>query len=70
MYAYGQLVPQDFAAAMSWYRKAAEQGHAEAQNELGWMYAYGPFVPQDYAEAVRWSQVCQPGGRRRAVQAR
>jgi TPR repeat protein len=35
-------------------RKAAEQGNAEAQFNLGFMYAHGQGVPQDYAEAVRW----------------
>jgi TPR repeat protein len=29
-------VPKDQAEAARWYRKAAEQGHAEAQNNLGW----------------------------------
>jgi TPR repeat protein len=29
VYAKGQGVPQDYATALSWYRKAAEQGYAE-----------------------------------------
>ncbi len=37
-----------------WYRKAAEQGDAEAQYNLGFMYGYGKGVSQDYAEAVKW----------------
>jgi len=37
-----------------WYRKAAEQGVADAQNDLGFMYENGQGVPQDYAEAVGW----------------
>ena len=49
-----QRVPQDYAEAVRWYRKAAEQGHAYAQSNLGVMYAEGHGVPQDYAEAVRW----------------
>ena len=36
------------------YRKAAEQGHASAQNTLGWMHAKGDGVVQSYVEAVRW----------------
>jgi uncharacterized protein len=39
---------------VSWYRKAAEQGHAAAQNNLGAMYAHGRGVPQDYAAAASW----------------
>jgi len=37
-----------------WYRKAAEQGHANAQFNLGVGYANGQGVKQDHAEAVRW----------------
>jgi TPR repeat protein len=33
-YAYGYGVKQDDAEAVKWYRKAAEQGHAEAANNL------------------------------------
>ena len=36
------------------YRKAAEQGHAAAQYQLGRCYYYGHGVRQDYAEAVKW----------------
>jgi TPR repeat protein len=39
---------------MRWYRKAAEQGFAEAQCNLGVMYRLGRGVPQDDAEAMRW----------------
>jgi len=34
--------------------KAAEQGHATAQYNLGRMYAYGEGVPQDVVKAVKW----------------
>ena len=47
-------MPQDYAAAASWYRKAAEQGNAIAQFHLGFMYDFGRGVPQDYAAAVSW----------------
>jgi TPR repeat protein len=39
---------------MKWYRKAAEQGNALAQNNLGSMYRDGLGVPQDHAEAMKW----------------
>ena len=39
---------------MKWYRKAAEQGHAVAQSNLGFMYASGDGVPKDETEAVKW----------------
>ena len=54
MYDNGQGVPQDYAAAVSWYRKAADQGDADAQYNLGVMYDNGQGVPQDYAAAVSW----------------
>ena len=50
----GQGVAQDYAQAVKWYRKAAEQGNAGAQTNLGLMYANGQGVPQDYAQAVVW----------------
>ena len=45
---------QDHSEAARWYRKAAEQGHAVAQYNLGVMYKNGQGVKQDHAEAVRW----------------
>src|SRR5262249_864879 len=53
-YDKGIGVPQDYAAAMSWYRKAADQGLAKAQFNLGSMYYDGLGVPQDFAAAVSW----------------
>ena len=50
----GLGVPLDHAAAAHWYRKAAEQGDAGAQNALGALYASGLGVPQDQAQAVVW----------------
>ena len=54
MYQKGKGVPQDDAEAVKWYHKAAEQGDADAQNNLGVMYRNGKGVPQDDAEAVKW----------------
>jgi len=44
----------DYVEAVKWYRKAAEQGDAVAQDNLGKMYYDGTGVTQDYAEAVKW----------------
>ena len=54
MYSKGHGVPQDYAKAVEWYRRAAEQGNATAQNNLGVMYDNGQGVPQDHAKAVEW----------------
>ena len=42
----------DFYAAEQLYRKAAEQGHANAQYNLGVLYNQGQGVPQDAKQAV------------------
>jgi TPR repeat protein len=47
----GKGAPQDFAEAVKWFRKAAEQGDAEAQNNLGAIYAQGQGVQRDYIRA-------------------
>ena len=54
MYAKGEGVPQDYAQAVAWFRKAAEQGNAKGQNGLGAMYGSGQGVPQDWVQAVVW----------------
>lgn len=43
-----------YDVAVDWYRRAASQGYAEAQCDLGLMYAYGKGVPRDEALAVTW----------------
>ncbi len=54
MYAKGQGVPQDYAAAAAWYRKSADQGLAISQNNLGTMYVSGQGVTRDYVQAHKW----------------
>ena len=54
MYQNGKGVQQDDAEAIRWYLKAAQQGHADAQNNLGLMYQNGKGVKQDDAEAIKW----------------
>jgi TPR repeat protein len=39
---------------VEWFRKAAEQGMASAQLNIGNMYNNGEGVPQSYSKAVRW----------------
>ena len=50
----GRGVPHDDTQAVFWYRKAAEQGYARAENNLGVMYEEGKGVPQDDAQALSW----------------
>ena len=49
----GQGLPQDDVEAARWYRLAADQGDADAQDALGLMYLNGLGVGQDHAEAAR-----------------
>jgi TPR repeat protein len=55
MYASGKGVQQDFKQAFAWYRKAADQGDAKAQWNLGGIYASGRGgIPQDFRQASSW----------------
>ena len=56
LYFNGQGVPQDYAQATVWWRKAAEQGYALAQYNLGILYFNGQGVPLDYAQAAAWNR--------------
>ena len=47
-------MPKNYAEAARWYQKAADQGDAGAQTNLGSAYANGHGVPQNQAEAVLW----------------
>ena len=47
-------VTKNYAEAVKWYLKAAEQNYPAAQNNLGWCYANGQGVTKDEAEAVKW----------------
>ena len=62
MYEAGEGVPQDYAEAVRWYRKAADAGIAAAEYNLGRSYFTGHGVPQDYAEAFRWSRKAADSG--------
>ena len=52
--AHGQGVPQDYAQAAKWYRRAADQGFVLAQCNLAALYAAGAGVKSDPTEAVGW----------------
>jgi uncharacterized protein len=62
MYDKGQGVTPDSAEALRWYRKAADQGNAEAQTNLGTCYVKGDGVPQDYVLAHMWLSLAAAQG--------
>lgn len=54
-YAFGLNHKKDFAKAVTWFRKAAEQqNYAPAQAWLGFFYEHGHGVKADPVEAVKW----------------
>ena len=62
MYYSGQGVRQDYTEAFRWFRKAADQGYAEAQYNLGLMYANGHGVHQDFNLSKEWFGKACDGG--------
>ena len=57
---------QDHGEAVRWYRLAAEQGLAVAQNNLGVLHEKGEGVLQDHGEAVRWYRLAAEQGHAKA----
>ena len=62
LYEDGQGVVQDFSEAAHWYRRAAEQGYALAQNNLGVLYANGQGLPMARVTAFAWYSVAAARG--------
>ncbi|HUT50770.1 MAG TPA: hypothetical protein VM325_15635 [Alphaproteobacteria bacterium] len=52
---------------MRWYRKAALQGDADAQNNLGLMYANGEGVPKKHVMAYMWWSLAAAAGNKEAA---
>jgi tetratricopeptide (TPR) repeat protein len=48
---------KSFVEAVKWYRKAAEQGYASAQYQLGVCYSKGMGVTEDRTEAIKWYKI-------------
>lgn len=61
-YLTGRGVQKDAVQAAYWFRKAADQGDPEAQNEIGYLYLWGIGVPRDEAESFRWFARATGGG--------
>jgi TPR repeat protein len=62
MYHNGQGVSQDYLEAMKWYRKAADQGYAMAQSNIGGLYIGGNGVTKSFPEAMKWFQMAAEQG--------
>ena len=55
----------NYTEAAGWYKKAANGGHASAQNNLGYCFYYGRGITQDYTEAVKWYRKAAEQGNKR-----
>jgi GAF domain-containing protein len=62
-YATGEDMPQDYAVALHWFLKAAEQGHVGAQDTLGAYYWLGHGAPKDVTKAYFWSVLARAAGK-------
>ena len=67
MYAQGHGVPKNYSEAAKWFRRAANQGNADAQSNLGAMYSVGRGVPQDFVQAYIWLSVAVDNGAKFAL---
>ena len=69
MYGNDESVLKDPKQAVAWYRKAAEQGHSDAQFNLGIMYANGEGVLKDMKLAKKFIQQAHENGDEGATKA-
>jgi hypothetical protein len=57
MHEKGRGVRQDYPTALTWFRKAAAQGYAGPQSNLGLMYERGRGVRKDLVRALMWYHI-------------
>jgi hypothetical protein len=58
----GAGLPKNYAKAIDWYTKAADNGNLEAQNELGFLYFIGKGVEQDIDKGGAYFLMAARGG--------
>jgi TPR repeat protein len=69
MYAHGQGVHRDPAAAAAYYCRAAHRGYAPAQLAFAGVLARGDGVMRDRAAALRWTRLAAERGDARVAAA-
>jgi putative hemolysin len=67
-YSNGAGVAQDSSEAVNWFRKAAEQGSAQAQTMLACCYSEGRGVTKDLASAYAMLLLSRAGGDKDAME--
>jgi hypothetical protein len=65
-YDLGMHVKPDGKESIRWLTKAANQGYAPAEYELGRIYLYGRGIETDYAQALLWERKAAEQGDPRA----
>ena len=65
-YDLGMHVKPDGKESIRWLTKAANQGYAPAEYELGRIYLYGRGIDTDYAQALMWERKAAEQGDPRA----
>ena len=56
----------DYVIAAEWFARAAQQGIADAQNNLGVIFANGLAGPKDYGQAHLWFSLAADQGHEEA----
>ena len=59
---YARYQGGDYRQALTEWRRAAAQGDAPAESNLGVMYTKGQGVPQNYAKALKWYRLAAAQG--------
>lgn len=59
---FSRGTPLNYRLALKWFEKAAAQGYANAQFNLGSMYQVGEGTPQSDAEAEHWYRLAAAHG--------
>jgi localization factor PodJL len=70
LHASGANGEPDYAAAVEWFKKAAELGVADSQFNLAILYARGNGTSQDLVESYKWFDIAAKAGDADATQKR
>ena len=67
LYAQGSGVEKDPAAALEWFRKAADRGISDAMHNLGCLYLAGEGTDQSNGQAIFWFRKAAEAGNAAAM---
>ena len=58
LYVDGHGVPQDYAEAVKWFKRSADQGYTRGPARSGSHVRRRKGVKRDYMEAYKWMNIC------------